>query len=370
VNREVQIAKNGRMLIVVIDGLGIGSAPDSFRFNDAGANTFDLLSGAGSREASKSIQHLASLFGSMRLAATVLTPMCLGKGTTLGHWELFGMYGHFGSLTPLKLFGEELLALLKSILGYVPVWSMYHSNGAELINHVGQQSIDQGKLIAYTSDDAVLQLAACTDHYDIERLREEAAAISVALGEVAPLGRVITRPFIALNGEFKRTEARKDFHVKPKIAKLFHFLDKRRIGLNLYGKASEIFHWANYEKSASETRPELVLGLLKENATLPCLDVVNFPMVDDLLHELNIEKANHELKKVITFTLQAFETGLYDCVVITADHGCDIRINKTANTRESIPLILLSNQNRLLSAVKNLQFASEFPELIYEFFGR
>ncbi len=316
------------VVLLVVDGLGVGPAPDSALYGDEGADTGELLTSMGARTPWAPG------------AGVSLIPTHSGKGTTTGHWELFG-----ASPTELEPihgpFPDSLAQAIRSVVGHDPLWCNYHRSGIELLNIVGEASLRDGRVVAYTSDDAVLQLAAHTASIAPSTLNEWASEIALALPRVAPLGRVITRPFRSDGEGFVRLRRdRRDFHARPLGRTVLEDLIDAGIAVTVAGKAVDIFHWLGAATFApGPFAMDDITALLAEcSSRRSHLLVLNLPEVDDNLHDLELEAAARRLSEVTDAVDRVVPAlGDHAALILTGDHGCDIRINATANTRERVP---------------------------------
>lgn len=359
--------------VIVIDGLGIGEAPDSAAYGDAGSHTLDLLVGGSACAdpvgtlAEQIRAAIAEPLGARPQLATALAPSHLGKGTTSGHWALFGALSN-QPLAPITgEFPDTLRRLVMSVLGEEPLWNRFHPDGASLVRELGAASTRQNRAIAYTSADAVLQIAANQDVYGLDRLRAMGSELATQLQECSTLGRVITRPFRQVGGTYIRTAARRDYHAAPGAVPLFDDLSRHGVRVAFLGKAAEIFHWRRPARFLPSNEPDDILAATATHGgAAPTLNVVNLPQIDDSLHRGDIASARRWLD-IIVRTVAEFAHRRVP-LVVTADHGCDVRVNATANTRELVPL-LVYNLAPALHPFESLPSMDALADVIRECFG-
>lgn len=321
------------LLLVVVDGLGAGPAPDSHIYGDQEADTIALLTTHGAQLPWELCHGRIS----------TLKPVHLGKGTTTGHWALIG--AHSARLAPIHTaFPAELLGAVRDVLGHDPLWAAYHHNGQELVAELGATGERTGRAIVYTSEDAVLQLAGSTKTIPPDTLRRWGHELALQLPQIAPLGRVITRPYASTEVGYTRLrEDRRDFHARPLGTTVFDELLASGVEITMAGKAVEIFHWvetANFVRGPFDH--DETVDLLRSSASRrDHLLILNVPEVDDLLHDLDAVGAATRLTTVSQAIAQALpDLSEHALLLLTGDHGCDIRVDATANTRELVPLFV------------------------------
>src|SRR5579859_4147981 len=213
-----------RAVVIVLDGVGIGHAPDAAAYGDEGA---DSLGHAASAVGGLALPHLGAL-GLGRLAEIAgvapaphpsgaygrMIERAAGKDSVSGHWELMGVTLARPMPTYPQGFPADLVARFEAAIGR-GVLGNVAASGVEIIQRLGAESVRTGKPILYTSADSVFQLAAHEDVIPVERLYAMCEiARGLLTGEHA-VGRVIARPFVGAPGAFTRTARRKDFALPP-----------------------------------------------------------------------------------------------------------------------------------------------------------
>jgi phosphopentomutase len=355
-----------RAFILLLDSFGLGATPDAGKYGDTGANTFGHIA-AWAHQAGKPMQlpnlerlglaaaaHQASgewaagfsqrdgftgAWGAARERST-------GKDTQSGHWEIAGVpvefdWGYFPRAVPS--FPKELTDKLQQITGVPGFLGNCHASGTEIINKLGIEHVATGKPILYTSADSVFQIAAHEEHFGLERLY---AMCEAAYELVKPynIGRVIARPFLGENGNYRRTSNRHDYAVPPPGPTLLDHVSNEGGEVIALGKVSDIF--------AARGVTRLIKGpdnmalfdeLLKvaDDAGDKSLTFVNFVDFDMLFgHRRDVAgyaNALQELDARLPGFMGKLKEG--DLVVITADHGCDPTTAGSDHTREHIPMI-------------------------------
>src|SRR5438270_1071615 len=227
-----------RAIVVVMDSVGIGSAPDASAYGDEGADTVGHIAeacAAGAadsalREGRLNIPNLVGLgLGEACRLATGREPPLVhaargegrcgcaaevskGKDTPSGHWELAGVpvtfdWGYFPRIVPC--FPDEIVAQLCERAGLPGILGNCHASGTEIISRLGDEHIRSGKPICYTSADSVFQIAAHEQEFGLDRLYRS-CEIARELLEPLNIGRVIARPFRGARSDYLRTHNRRD----------------------------------------------------------------------------------------------------------------------------------------------------------------
>lgn len=344
-----------RALLLVLDSVGIGNAPDAADFGDEGANTLaHIFEGAPDL----TLPTLADL-GLGRLLANArpaglpggalfgrMQERSVGKDTTTGHWEIAGVV----LPEPFALFEkfpDELVRAIEQDAG-VEFIGNYASSGTVILDALGDEHVRTGRPILYTSADSVLQIAAHESVIEIDRL--------YAICEVARrhadryrIGRVIARPFTGASGEFKRTSRRHDYSMIPPRTVLNALCDAG-IAVHGVGKISDIFAGSGITDShPTATNAEgmgTIAAMWRElSAGLIFANLVDFDMLFG--HRRDVRGYAAALKEFDGW-LGGFVGDIKpdDLVIITADHGNDPSFRGTDHTREQVPVFVLNEGRR------------------------
>ena len=341
-----------RALVIVLDSVGVGHAPDAEKYGDEGANTLghileavpglalpnlrrlglDELIGRGRGNGQR---YLAS-FGKMQERSA-------GKDTTTGHWELAGEILD----TPFAVFErfpDELVRGIEQEAG-VQFIGNYPRSGTTILEELGPEHVQTGRPILYTSADSVLQIAAHEEVIPVERLYQICEGAR-RLSDPYRIGRVIARPFIGAKGDFRRTARRHDFSMKPggTVLKAIAESGTPVIGV---GKIYDIFAGqgvteSNPTASNEEGMVKIAELWAKGRDALVFANLVDFDMVYG--HRRDVQGYAR--------ALEAFDQWLgpflgqiepNDLAIITADHGNDPTFAGTDHTREQVPLFVMHN---------------------------
>ena len=342
-----------RALILVLDGVGIGEAPDAAAYGDAGSDTlgnlaravggFDLpnLEAAGLGRI-KPLQGVAAV-PAPRGAAGMMQPRSAGKDSTTGHWEIAGVHLARPFPTYPHGFPPQIITQFEHDTGRAVIGNVVGS-GTEVMNTFGPQHMRTGELIVYTSADSVFQVAAHESVVPLPELYaacEKARAMLVAPNDVS---RVIARPFTGEPGAFKRTANRRDFSIAPPEETLLDALAARGIPRTGVGKVDDLFASRNIRTEHTGSNAEgieLILKWLRGDQVGLCFaNLVDF---DQLFGHRNdtagFYAALRELDRALPSMLDALRED--DLLFITADHGNDPTTPSTDHARECVPLLVL-----------------------------
>jgi phosphopentomutase len=355
-----------RAFILLLDSFGLGALPDADKYGDAGANTFGHIA-AWAAESGKPMQlpnlerlglaaaaHKASgewaAGFSQRDGFTgawgVAREQSTGKDTQSGHWEIAGVpvlfdWGYFPRTVPS--FPQELTDKLQELTGVAGWLGNCHASGTTIINDLGDEHVRTGKLIIYTSADSVMQIAAHEEHFGLERLYQVCEA-AYELVKPYNIGRVIARPFVGENGNYKRTSNRHDYAVPPPSPTLLDHVKNDGGEVIALGKISDIFAAKGVSRLVKGPDNMALFDRLLEvadEAGDKSLTFVNFVDFDMLFgHRRDVagySNALHELDARLPEFMAKLKEG--DLVVVTADHGCDPTAGGSDHTREHIPMI-------------------------------
>lgn len=341
-----------RIIVIVLDSVGIGELPDAAAYGDEGSDTLGNLARAvgGLR-----VPHFQSLglgnIGELEGIPPASTPLAsfgkmaersAGKDTTTGHWELMGLVLEEPFPTYPNGFPEEVTAeftrrIGRGILGNIP------ASGTQIIEEFGAEHLATGKPIVYTSADSVFQIAAHEEVIPIEQLYWMCEQAREMLQGTHGVGRVIARPFIGQPGQFTRTSRRKDFSRIPHLPTMLDIAKAHGLPVTFVGKIDNIF--ANQGVTGGTHTTNDMAGV---DATLQYMcsqanGIIFTNLCDfDMLygHRNDVEGYAQALRNVdarIPELLAASRPD--DLLMITADHGCDPTTPSTDHSREYVPLL-------------------------------
>ena len=365
--KGTSMTEKGRVIILMMDSFGIGGAKDAERFGDQGADTLGHIAEqrghlnipnltylgllrAAQASSGKEVQTGEQSIPSILIPAKYgyMKEVSKGKDTSSGHWEMAGVpvtfdWGYFKPDYPS--FPKELIekicqeAELEGILGNKA------ASGTVIIEEFGEEHIQTGKPICYTSADSVFQIAAHEKHFGLDRLYK---LCEIAFKHLKPynIARVIARPFEGeKKGEFKRTKNRHDYSVTPPAQTLLDVMKENGGQVISVGKIADIFAQQGITKAVKASGLEELWNVtLEEVKNAPDNSIVFTNFVDfDMTwgHRRDVEGYAQGL--------EYFDSRLADLapllkekdiVFITADHGCDPTYKGTDHTRENVPVIM------------------------------
>lgn len=344
-----------RIIILVMDSVGIGHAPDAAKFNDEGSNTL------GHIETTAGLIHCPTL-RSLGLAniADIKTDeipvmgaygkmeeVSTGKDTTSGHWEMMGHPVTVPFPTFYDGFPKELMDTFTKETGYGYLGNEVAS-GTEIIERLGVEHMKTGKPIVYTSADSVFQIAAHEDVIPLEDLYRmcEITRNKVCVGDYY-VGRIIARPFIGKPGHFVRTSNRHDYSRMPEHRMVQQELQAAQIPTVAVGKIGDIYAHVGWDESyptKSNAHGMNVVPYLLGSSFESGLMMVNLVEFDSLYgHRRNVEgykRAIEDFDYQLSGLLPLLKDD--DLLIITADHGNDPTWHGTDHTREHVPLLAYS----------------------------
>ena len=344
-----------RIIILVMDSVGIGHAPDAANFNDEGSNTL------GHIESTAGLIHCPTL-RSLGLANIAdiksdetpvigaygkMEEVSTGKDTTSGHWEMMGHPVTVPFPTFYDGFPKELMDTFTKETGYGYLGNEVAS-GTEIIERLGVEHIKTGKPIVYTSADSVFQIAAHEDVISLENLYRmcEITRNQVCVGDYY-VGRIIARPFIGKPGHFVRTSNRHDYSRMPEHRMVQQELQAAQIPTVAVGKIGDIYAHVGWDESyptKSNAHGMNVVPYLLGSSFESGLMMVNLVEFDSLYgHRRNVagyKRAIEDFDYQLSGLLPLLRDD--DLLIITADHGNDPTWSGTDHTRERVPLLAYS----------------------------
>lgn len=339
-----------RVIVIVLDGVGIGETTDSHLYGDEGSNTLRNLN----RVRPLNLPNLSSLGLSALIPELpqikeysgsygIMHPKSAGKDSTSGHWEIFGVILQKPFPVYPNGFPEEIVREFEKRIGRKVLWNK-PASGTEIINLLGEEHLRTGYPILYTSADSVFQLACHEDIIPREELYEMCRiAREILQGEHA-VCRVIARPFKGEKGNFRRTEGRRDFSLPPPYPTLLDKMlerGKRVLGI---GKVKDIMGGSGFSevfptKDNREGMEKIKKVITEEKFSLLLANLIDFDMVWG--HRNDIEgfaRGLEEFDSFIPEILRELEDD--DLLIITADHGNDPTTPSTDHSREAVPVLI------------------------------
>ena len=360
-----------RVLLVVLDSVGIGEMPDAEDYGDAGSDTLGHT--LGSREVTIPNLRGMGLANIRRLPVPPIeTPAgafgkaateSRGKDTTTGHWEMSGIITSNPFPTYPDGFPRRVLDPFEEAIGR-RVLGNRAASGTEIIKELGEEHVRTGRPIVYTSADSVFQIAAHELVVPLEQLYGWSKIARQLLTGQDTVGRVIARPFVGEPGSFRRTEARQDYAIDPPEDTLLDRLKAAGLAVTGVGKIGSIFcHRGTTEELAAGNNNAGVDQTLRALAETPrgliFTNLVDFDMLYG--HRNDVEgyaRALEEFDLRLPEIQQAMQED--DLLIISADHGCDPGDVSTDHTREYVPVLVWGRRAR---AGANLGIRSSLADI-------
>lgn len=347
-----------RVFVIVLDSLGIGPMADSARFDDAGADTLGHISetvehldipnlqrlGLANLKALKQVkpaEHPEGYFMAMNEASN-------GKDTMTGHWEMMGIRTDKPFITFTEHgFPKELIDELEKRYGRKIIGNKAAS-GTEILEELGEQEVNEGKLIVYTSADSVLQICGNEETMGLETLYHYCEiARELTMRDEWRVGRVIARPYVGKKrGEFKRTSNRHDYALKPTGPTALNALKDAGYDVISVGKINDIFVGegiteSNHSDSSVHGMQQTIDIAKRDFKGLCFTNLVDFDALwghrrNPVGYGEEIEKFDKKLGELLPLLRED------DLLILTADHGNDPTYKGTDHTREQVPFIAYS----------------------------
>ncbi len=362
-----------RVVILMLDSVGIGGAEDAAQFGNAGADTLGNLTrqrgflkipnlvSLGLAQAAQASTGRELVLGPQPQAQLQLPAkygfmreISRGKDTSSGHWEMAGApvdfeWGYFPPNYPS--FPQELIEKICTEARLPGILGNKAASGTVVLDELGEEHIKTGKPICYTSADSVFQIAAHEEHFGLERLYK---VCEIAFKQVAPyrIARVIARPFAGeKKGSFTRTKNRHDYSVKPPRATVLDALKNAGGQVISVGKIADIFAHQGITKAVKASGlPELWDVTLREANKAPARSMVFTNFVDFDMVYGHRRDVNGYAQGLEYFDARLPELAAQlqedDLVFITADHGCDPTYTGTDHTREHVPVLMFGKRVR------------------------
>lgn len=370
-----------RVFLIVLDSFGIGELEDAAEYGDKGTNTL--------RSVSKSpyfaMPHMGKLgffnIDGIEVGEKESDPIGVvarmkeaskGKDTTIGHWEIAGIYSGRPLPTYPNGFPKELLEEFSEKTGRGVICNKTYS-GTEVIKDYGDEMVRTGKLIVYTSADSVFQIAAHEDVVPVEELYRYCETARQMLQGEHGVGRVIARPFNGESGSYTRTPRRHDYSLMPPAVTMLDQLSENGYTVAAVGKIKDIFAGKGitesvYTKGNEEGIERTLEYLDKDFEGLCFINLVDYDMLYGHRNDVDgYAKALAYFDEKLPELLAKLREG--DLLMITADHGCDPGyVQSTDHSREHTPFVMCGRGLK----PKNLGTRDTFADIgatVLDYFG-
>ncbi|AKL95322.1 phosphopentomutase DeoB [Clostridium aceticum] len=342
-----------RVVLFVIDSVGIGALPDAEEFGDVGANTLgniikaeggihlpNLISlGLGNIDGIIGIDPIESPLGAYGRSDEVSQ----GKDTTTGHWELAGLHLTKPFKTFPDGFPESVIQAFEEKIGK-KILGNKAASGTAIIEELGEEHLKTGYPIVYTSADSVFQIAAHEEVIPIEELYKMCRiAREIMMGDHA-VARIIARPFVGTLGSFNRTSNRRDFSLNPPGETVLDIAKREGFDVIAVGKIEDIFNGqgiteAVHTEDNMDGIDQTINYLNKENKGIIFTNLVDFDSKYGHRRDAKgYKQALEDMDQRIPELLKSLKKD--DMIMIVADHGNDPTFKGTDHTREYIPILI------------------------------
>ena len=343
-----------RFVLIVLDSVGIGEMPDAAEWGDAGSDTIGHVL-AVERPHLPNLQKLG--LGNIRplpnLGPRPQPEGCFGKAailsngkdTTVGHWEIAGLITPAPFPTYPQGFPDRVLEPFQRSIGRA-VLGNKAASGTEIIKELGEEHMRSGSPIVYTSADSVFQIAAHEETIRLEELYRICKIARDLLDGPDRVARVIARPFLGAPGSFWRTGNRKDFAIPPPQATLLDQLRDGGLAVWGIGKIASIFDGRGITQNLrahgnTESMDQTINALSRAPDGLIFANFVDFDMLWGHRNDVRgYAQALEQFDRWLPDLRMAL--GEDDCLIITADHGCDPTTASTDHSREYVPVLVYS----------------------------
>lgn len=342
-----------RVILVVLDSVGIGEMSDSKLYGDDESNTLGNIGksigginlpnmeklGLGNINFIQGVKEIPNPIGNFGKCAE----LSKGKDTVTGHWEISGVV----LKKPLKTYPEgfpiEIIREFENKIGRKILGNKVAS-GTEIIKELGEEHVKTGYPIIYTSADSVFQIAAHEEVIPLSNLYDMCKIARNMLTGENLVGRIIARPFLGIKGNYTRTSNRRDFALDPFDKTMLDYIKEDKLSVMAVGKIEDIFNGkgiteAVHIKNNNEGVDKTIEYMKSEKNGLIFTNLVDFDMLYGHRNDVKgYAEALMEFDKRIPEIMEVMKKE--DVLIITADHGCDPTTRSTDHSREYIPLLV------------------------------
>ncbi len=346
-----------RVIIIVLNSMGIGALPDADRYHDQDsntlANTAAALNGLTLPNLAKlglgNISEIEGMSPAQNPLAAYgkMAERSAGKDSTTGHWELMGLYLPHPFPTYPHGFSPQIIEAFEKKIGRKTLGNK-PASGTEIIKELGEKHVKTGSPIVYTSADSVFQIAAHEAIISPSELYQMCKIARNILTGKNGVARVIARPFTGSVGSFKRTERRKDFSLEPPGRTVLDYALHNNVEVVGIGKIGELFGFRGISSDIHTDNnmdgiDKLIRTIKKNSRSIIFINLVEFDMLwghrnDPRGYAAGLSQFDRRLPEIMAHLQQ------HDIMMITADHGCDPTTPSTDHSREYVPIIVYGDR--------------------------
>jgi phosphopentomutase len=342
-----------RAVILILDGVGIGQAPDASDYGDVGSDTLGNVARASGGLSLPNLERIGlgnirSLEGVARRSDAAgawgsMRPASAGKDSTAGHWEIAGVHLERPFPTFPNGFPDAVIDRFARETGRGVIGNVVGS-GTDVIDRYADQQRATGSWIVYTSADSVFQIAADEGTIPLAELYRACEIARAMLTPPHDVSRVIARPFAGSPGAYKRTPNRRDYSIEPPAETLLDALAKAGIPRSAVGKVDDLFAGKSISSKHTASNAEGIRGIEEWLSTAESgLLFANLVDFDQLYGHRNDVAGFYGALREFDAALPSITSRLKedDLLFITADHGNDPTTPSTDHARERVPLLAL-----------------------------
>jgi phosphopentomutase len=370
-----------RVILLVMDSVGIGELPDAAAYGDRGSDTLGNIA----KRIPLKVPTLRAL-GLDRIAAIGGAPAgdtpaaaigrmaeaSAGKDSVTGHWEMMGIVLDRAFPVFPHGFSKDVLAEFSRVTGR-GVLGNKAASGTEIIDELGPEHMRTGALIVYTSADSVFQIAAHEEIVPIPELYRACEIAYTIVGEGLGVGRVIARPFVGSPGQFTRTSNRHDYALPPSAETVLDRVKAASLPVVSIGKISDLFAGRGVTASHHTTSDEDGMDHVERQ-----MAGVDRGLIFTNLVDFDAQYGHRNDVKGYAANLERFDARLAallprlrddDLLIVTADHGNDPTTPSTDHSREYVPLLAAGPRVRRGADLGTRKTFADLGQTVAEIFG-
>ena len=347
-----------RVVLIVLDSVGVGEMPDAQMYGDKGSHTLDHTFeacnglnipnlkklGLGNIEGVKALGKEESVIGAFGKSSE----KSIGKDTVTGHWEIGGVILDKPLNTYPNGFSDKIINDFKKKAKIDGILGNKVASGTAIIEELGEEHVKTGYPIIYTSADSVFQIAAHEEVVGLDNLYKMCEIAREMLVGEDVVGRVIARPFVGEVGSFKRTSNRRDYALDPFGKTALEYIKENGMSVAAVGKIEDIYNGKGVTEAV-----HIKNNMDGVDKTLEYMDKIDNGLIFTNLVDFDMLYGHRNDPKGYGKALEDFDGRLNeiysklrdeDILIITADHGCDPTTESTDHSREYIPILVYGKQ--------------------------
>lgn len=343
-----------RVVLIVLDSVGVGEMPDAQMYGDKGSHTLDHTFeacnglnipnlkklGLGNIEGVKALGKEESVIGAFGKGSE----KSIGKDTVTGHWEIGGVILDKPLNTYPDGFSDKIINEFKEKAKIDGILGNKVASGTAIIDELGEEHVKTGYPIIYTSADSVFQIAAHEEVIGLDNLYKMCEIAREMLVGENVVGRVIARPFVGEVGSFKRTSNRRDYALDPFGKTALEYIKENGMSVAAVGKIEDIYNGKGVTEAV-----HIKNNMDGVDKTLEYMDKIDNGLIFTNLVDFDMLYGHRNDPKGYGKAIEDFDGRLNeiysklrdeDILIITADHGCDPTTESTDHSREYIPILV------------------------------